>query len=118
VPHAKVLADVALAIGVDEKALILESVSKDTKDEARLIHKIVERDKFVLVTTASHMPRSVALFKKLGMQPIPAPTDYGVKGSQGMSPGIFFAGSGGLRKAELAFHEYLGLAWARLRGQI
>jgi len=36
-----------------------ESESKDTKDEARLIKEMVGDDKFVLVTSASHMPRSV-----------------------------------------------------------
>jgi uncharacterized SAM-binding protein YcdF (DUF218 family) len=98
--------------------VILESLSKDTKDEARLIKNIVGNDRFVLVTSASHMPRSMALFKKLGMQPIPAPTDYWVKERQGISPAMFFPSSNGLRKAERAFYEYLGLAWANLRGQI
>ena len=119
VPNAKVLADVALAIGVDKQHVILESVSKDTKDEARLIQKIVGNDRFVLVTSASHMPRSMALFQKLGMKPIPAPTDHGVKSRQGgLSPGMFFPSAGGLSKAERAFREYLGLVWAKLRGQI
>ena len=118
VPNAKVIAEVALAIGVAEQDLVLESVSKDTKDEARLIKKIVGNDRFVLVTSASHMSRSMALFEKLGMQPIPAPTNYWVKKRQRISPGIFFPNSDSLRKAARAFHEYLGLAWGKLRGQI
>ena len=80
--------------------------------------KIVGDNKFILVTTASHMPRSMALFKKLGMQPIPAPTDHAMKRRQGIHPGVFFPNSGKIRNAELVFHEYLGLAWAKLRGQI
>jgi len=118
VPNANVLADVALAIGVDKQRVILESGSKDTKDEARLIQKIVGNDRFVLVTSAYHMPRSVGLFQKLGMKPIPAPTDHLVKERQGMGPGLFFPSAGGLSKAERAFREYLGLGWAKLRGQI
>jgi uncharacterized SAM-binding protein YcdF (DUF218 family) len=118
VPNAKVMADVARTVGVDDRDLLLESASKDTKDEAHLIREIVGQDRFILVTSASHMPRSMGLFKKLGMQPIPAPTDYWVKERQGISPAMFFPSSNGLRKAERAFYEYLGLAWANLRGQI
>lgn len=118
VPNAKIMADVAMAIGVDREDLILESVSRDTKDEARLIQKIVGSDRFVLVTSASHMPRSVPLFKKLGMRPVPAPTAHQVKERQAMSPGTFFPSTGNLRKAENAFHEYLGSAWAKIRGQV
>jgi len=118
VPNAKIMADVAIAIGVDRRDLILESISRDTKDEARLIQKIVGGDRFVLVTSASHMPRSVPLFEKLGMRPIPAPTDYHVIERQGTNPSVFFPSTGNLRKAEKAFHEYLGSAWAKIRGQM
>ena len=98
--------------------LRIESTSKDTKDEARLIHDIVGKDRFVLVTSASHMPRSMALFEKRGMRPIAAPTEYLVKMRQKVSPAMFFPGADGLRKAERSFHEYLGLWWAWLMGQI
>ncbi len=118
VPNAKVMADAALAIGVDSQDFVLESDSKDTKDQARLIGEIVRKDRFILITSASHMPRSVALFEKLGMTPIPAPADYPGRKRQGISPGMFFPSAGGLAKAERVFYEYLGLAWARLRGQI
>ena len=118
VPDARIMADVAVAIGIDKRDLILESVSRDTKDEARLIQEIVGNDRFVLVTSAYHMPRSMALFEKRGMHPIPAPTEYLAKESQKIDPGMFFPNADGLKKAERAFHEYLGLAWAKLRGQI
>jgi len=118
ISNAQVLADVAIAIGVKKQDLILEDISKDTEDEARLIQEIVSQERFILVTSASHMPRSMALFKKLGMDPIPAPTDYLVKESQKMSPGMFYPGVSGLSKAERAFHEYLGIVWSKLRGQI
>jgi uncharacterized SAM-binding protein YcdF (DUF218 family) len=120
VPEARVMADVALALGLEQQNLILESVSKDTEEEARLIQEMVGNNLFVMVTSASHMPRAMALFKKLGMQPIPAPTDYGVKGGQGQEviPSGFFPGAEVLQKAETAVYEYLGLAWAKLRGRI
>ena len=119
VPGAETMAEVAKALGVKQEDLVLESESKDTIDEARLIKSIVGNDKFILVTSASHMPRSMGMFKKLGMQPIPAPTGYSFNlRSQSISPGDFFPTSNGLRKAEAVIHEYLGLIWAKWRGQI
>jgi uncharacterized SAM-binding protein YcdF (DUF218 family) len=120
VPESKVMADVALALRVQRQNLILESLSKDTEEEAILIQKMVGKDAFVLVTSASHMPRAMGLFRKLGMHPIPAPTDYGIKESPGeeISPGMFFPGSTDLQNAEAAVYEYLGLAWAKLRNRL
>jgi len=118
IPEAKVMADVAVALGVAGEDVVLESLSRDTKDEARLIQRIVGNDRFILVTSASHMPRSMAMFRKTGMQPMPASTDYYVKQRRGMSPGMFFPSSGGLGKTERAVYEYLGLTWAKLKGQI
>lgn len=118
VPEAKILADVALSLGVGEENIVLESVSKDTEDQAQNIQKVAklhENERFVLVTSASHMPRAVALFKCFGMRPIPAPIDFQVKNQSGINPREFFPSSSGLIKMEHVFHEYLGLAWARLK---
>ena len=118
ITEAKIMADVAVALGMNAKDLVLESESKDTKDQARLIHKIIGDSRFILVTSASHMPRSMALFQKKGMYPIPAPIGYKVKKRQKITPSMFFPSAGRIVKTERAFYEYLGLAWAKLRGQI
>ena len=118
IPTADVMAHVAKELGVDENDIILEATSQDTKDEAQLIKPLVRDDHFILVTSASHMPRSIALFKRQGMNPIPAPTGHLVIRKQGVSPSSFFPGAGSLLKLEMFFHEYLGIAWAKLRGQI
>ena len=117
VPEADTMARVAMEIGVPENDIILESKSKDTKDQAKIIKSIIGSEPFVLVTSASHMPRSMAMFRKLGMSPIPSPIGHRVRGGQGLSPHSFFLGTGNLRKAELAVHEYLGLTWSKLMGQ-
>lgn len=118
ISNAKILAEVAVAIGVKKEDLVLEEVSKDTEDQARMIQKIVGGESFVLVTSASHMPRSMAFFKKIGMHPIPAPTDYLVKESQRIAPGMFYPNVNSLLKSQRAFYEYLGLTWAKFRDQI
>ncbi len=108
------MANIAKSIGVDASDIIIESRPKDTKDEARIITDIVMDDPFVLVTSASHMKRAVALFKFHGVSPIPAPTDFQVK-----KPYIFTfkPSSRSLEKSESAIHEYLGIVWASLMGQ-
>ena len=117
--NAEVMAGAALMLGVDQENIVLEPISMDTKDEAILVQEIVKDDPFILVTSASHMPRSMALFRKLGMEPVPAPAAYSVKeGEGGLHPGMFFPGAGNLASAERAIHEYLGLAWAWIRDQI
>lgn len=114
------MANIAQDLGVRRENMILESVSRDTEGQAGLIQKIVRNDPFVLVTSAGHMPRSMALFRKLGMQPIPAPTDYRVRERQGekINPVMFFPQVDGLGKSTIAIYEYLGLAWAKLSGRI
>lgn len=116
--EAKGMADVALAFGVKKEDLILEEDSRDTENEARLVQPIVHQERFLLVTSASHMPRSMALFKKYGMSPIPAPTDFLTKEPGQIAPRMFYPNPDSLCKAERAFYEYLGLAWAKLRGLI
>ena len=112
------MARVAREMGVPESDIILETKSRDTKDEALFIKPIVGNELFVLVTTASHIPRSMALFNKLGMNPIPSPIGHSVKDVQGLSHYSFFPSPGNIQKTELAIHEYLGMTWAKLRGQM
>ena len=116
--NAEIMSHVSKELGVHENDIIIESESKDTEDEARLIKTIVNEDQFFLVTSAYHMPRSIALFRKLGMNPIPAPTGHEVKKKHGLSPYDFFPNPGNLKNTEKAVHEYLGILWATLRGQI
>ena len=118
VSHAQVLAEIAEAIGINKQDLILEQHSMDTKDEAHFVKALVGKEKFILVTSAVHMPRSMALFRKQGMEPIPAPTGFIVKEGQGFRPGTFFPDAGELFQTERAVYEYLGMVWARLRGQM
>jgi uncharacterized SAM-binding protein YcdF (DUF218 family) len=118
ISDAEVMGEIAMGIGVKQEDIVLESSSKDTEEQAQLIEPIVGNDEFILVTSAVHMPRSIALFRKLGMHPIPAPTGHLVKESQGINPLLFFPDAYGFSKVESAFHEYLGLVWAKLRGKI
>lgn len=118
VPEAQVMAQVASIMGVGPEEIMMESDSQDTEDQARLLKKLLARDKFILVSSTSHMPRAMALFKKQGLAPIPAPVGQFMRSGPGLNPARFFPSSDGLRQTDRALHEYLGLAWAWLRGAI
>ena len=118
VPEAEVLAKVAAVLGVNPQDIISEPDSINTEDQARRLKPMVGKEKFILVTSASHMPRSMALFQKQGMNPIPAPAEHFLKGGELAEGVIPFPSAGDLYKAERAFYEYLGLAWAWLTGKI
>ena len=115
---SETMRSLAVALGVDPAALALDPVSPDTETQAEVVRAQLGAEEFFLVTSASHMPRSMALFRKAGTNPIPAPTHFLAQRNQGLSPGDFFPGSGGLRQTEAAVYEYLGLAWAKVRGKV
>lgn len=108
VPHATVLAEAAAAMGVSPHAIVAEPRPRDTDDEARLISERVGSDPFILVTSASHMPRALALFRAHGARPIPAPTDYAHQPDFVVRPESFLPTAGGLRNSERAVKEYVG----------
>jgi len=116
--EADLMYQFARRFGVPEEDLVTESKGRDTKDQARFVADIVDQDTLVLVTEASHMPRSMALFHKWGLSPIPAPVGHRVAPNPQYHWWSLFPSARSLTMAERAFYEYLGLAWAALRGQI
>ena len=116
--EASGMAGLAKQLGVPDSGMIMEDKSLDTDDQARFIKEMVKADTVVLVTSAAHMHRSVSLFKKQGVALIPAPTHYLIKDEPKFKPSRLFPNSGNIMAAETLFHEYLGLAWSKLRGRI
>ena len=113
--EADMMSRVAFALGVPAADIVREDQSRDTEAQVRFIRERVGEKAFVLVTSASHMPRAVLLFKNLGMTPLPAPTAHLALADGPLSPGKFFPKPSALRKAELAVHEYLGILWIRVK---
>jgi uncharacterized SAM-binding protein YcdF (DUF218 family) len=117
VVHADVVAAAAELLGIRRDDMVLERQTFDTVDEARFIGKIVGKDELVLVTSASHLPRALGLFRKEGMDPLPSSSDFDTLDAP-LTVGSFFPGAGALGAVEYAIHESLGILFARLRGQI
>jgi len=116
-PSAKLMADLAVELGVAREEIIQVDQPMDTPEEARCIAPIVGASPFLLVTSASHMPRAVALFERAGTHPIPAPTHYFTRQRLGPSLGYYFPSSYNLAKTERVIHERVGMLWARVRGE-
>ena len=117
-------------MGVPEEAIWRQSVSRNTYEDAVECARLLADhgvSRILLVTSASHMPRSVALFQKQGLVVVAAPTDFAVSyedwqrlrttGLDGqivyLMPDAFW-----LETTYRALHEYFGLFTYRLRGWI
>lgn len=115
--NARVMAELAKQLGLDPKRIIREEKSLDTADHVRYLQPLLKGRDFVLVTSASHMPRAMALFKAAGLTPIPSSTDFEALHTA-YSAWDYFPSARGLEKTRIFFYECLGLAWARISGQI
>ncbi|QDZ39702.1 YdcF family protein [Euhalothece natronophila Z-M001] len=80
-PEATNMKQLLVEIGVPASAVIEEPQALNTHDNAVYTQEILEEKgikQCLLVTSASHMPRSVLTFKKQEIDIIPAPTDFSI----------------------------------------
>lgn len=108
-PHAIISKNVAVSMGIDREKIITFEEARDTFEEAQFARKLIGDDRFILVTSAFHMPRAIKLFKQNSLEPIAAPTDFLAEQNRD-----FFREPNAieLRKTQLAMHEYIGTFWA------
>ena len=95
----------------------VENKSKNTMENAIFSQSMLNRDKIkriYLVTHAWHMPRSVAAFRKTGLEVIPAPMGFESR-SGDISYGDFLPNAHSLAKNSLWAHEITGALWYRFR---
>jgi uncharacterized SAM-binding protein YcdF (DUF218 family) len=79
--EAEDMAEIAAALGVPRAAMLIEPDSLNTFENAAYTRALLadrQIDRILLVTSAMHMPRSLAIFQKQGFLAIPAPTDFHV----------------------------------------
>ncbi|WP_375054960.1 ElyC/SanA/YdcF family protein [Zobellella sp. DQSA1] len=112
---AELYGEVAVALGIARQRLLMLPKPKDTAEEARAIAPLILHRRAVLVTSASHMPRAMALFAAAGAAPLAAPVDHQVRESGAALPlYTYLPRARYLWRSEQAWHEYLGLWWQRL----
>ncbi|MCE0496276.1 envelope biogenesis factor ElyC [Vibrio salinus] len=115
ISHARMLAKVALSLGVAKSDIVLMETARDTWEEARQTAAFVGQDRLVVVTSASHMPRAMLEFKMAGLNPIPAPTNYLAQKNIKQFWVKYTPGSQYLEQTEIYWHETLGRFWHYLK---
>ncbi|UIP26845.1 MULTISPECIES: envelope biogenesis factor ElyC [Photobacterium] len=115
ISQARMMAKVAIALGVNKLDILLLETAKDTWEEAFQAASVVGKRNLVLVTSASHMPRAIAEFNQAGLSPIPAPTNY-LASDEIHQPWLKYAPKAQyLEQTERFWHETLGKWWQKLR---
>jgi uncharacterized SAM-binding protein YcdF (DUF218 family) len=116
-PEARGLLSLVLAEGNDRRRVLLEERSRSTHENAvfgKSVIRPVPGETWVLVTSAWHMPRAVAVFRGVGSPVIPYPVDFRADPKVGL--GVDFNLLNGLELTTLAGKEWLGLLAYRLFG--
>jgi uncharacterized SAM-binding protein YcdF (DUF218 family) len=104
--EAEATADLLIELGVPRDRILLETESRTTAENATLTARQAGVGRWLLVTSAFHMPRAVGTFRKAGIEVVAAPTDWWVNDS---SPLLSFSVSERLRTFDLSMKEYVGL---------
>ena len=104
-------------MGVAPERIIIEDKSRNTEENARFTAAIVHPEpsqRWIIVTSAFHMPRAMGVFEKAGFQPIAYPVSFYTLGRWPDDLRLTFDPARSLHILELAVHEWIGLAayWA------
>jgi uncharacterized SAM-binding protein YcdF (DUF218 family) len=106
------------SMGVPAERLRFESASRTTDENARFSAAVPGVDKtkpWLLVTSAWHMPRALATFRKAGWNVTPYPVDF----RTGFAPDwMQYSLARGAARWHLALHEHAGLLAYRLMGRL
>jgi uncharacterized SAM-binding protein YcdF (DUF218 family) len=103
--------------GLDLRRLVLEGGSRNTYENAVNSRKLVDpapESRWIIITSAFHMPRTVGVFRAQGWNVIPYPVDYLTSPS---TPSADFNLHAGADLSWYALHEWLGLIAYRLTGK-
>ncbi len=104
-------------IGISSENFIFESKSRNTFENAEFSKTLVnptQEENWILITSATHMPRSVGVFNKVGWHVIPYPVDFNSTYPEPY-PGIEFGGK--LSNIDKISKEYVGLISYKLLGR-
>ena len=120
VSEADIVSRHADVIGVPRSRMILENRSRNTRENAAFSADLVHPkpgERWLLITSAWHMPRAVGCFRQAGFTVEAVPVDYRTKGWGDVLHAHGFA-SDGLLQLDLAAKEWIGLVAYRLAGYI
>ncbi|MGD9783949.1 MAG: YdcF family protein [Hyphomicrobiaceae bacterium] len=106
-------------LGIASERILLEGASRNTYENARYTAAMLGAtagQRWLLVTSAHHMPRSVGVFRAAGIDVLAYPVDYRTAGAE--DGALWFSSlPAGLQRTDLAAREWLGLVFYRLTGR-
>ncbi|WP_312042088.1 envelope biogenesis factor ElyC [Erwinia sp.] len=114
VSSAEVTARVAQSLGVPRSSMITLDKPRDTRQEATEVAKVVGHRPFLLVTSASHLPRAMVFFQQQGLDPLPAPANQLAIASPLNPWEKVLPSSLWLGHSERAIYETLGRLWQKI----
>ena len=111
-PNASVeaMADALVAAGVPRERVWLEPLATNTRENARYsvaLGRARGVTRFVVVTSALHMPRSLREFRRAGVEPAAAPVEY--LGASFGGVGDLLPAAASLGRSQQCLHEFMGL---------
>ncbi len=109
-----------LDAGIAAERIETEAVSRNTHENALMASEVLKPrpgDRWLLVTSAYHMPRSIGLFRKAGFDVSAYPVDFRTRDKTDFKR-PFDRLSAGLIRADTAVNEWIGLVAYRLTGRI
>ena len=114
--HARTLLE---KLGFDITRVSFETGARNTFENVVLSRKLAQPEpgsRWVVITSAYHMPRAMAVMRAQGWDAIPYPVDFRTEGPQGRF--LFTMGSGeALELTDLATKEWVGLVAYYLTGK-
>lgn len=113
--------DILVEWGIPEIAISAEEMRPNTYENARKIKDMKRNRPFesaLLITSAYHMPRAVAVFENAGVSIIPAPVNVKILRGAPVSLLDFLPSADALHQSTLALREWLAILVYRLRGYV
>ncbi len=114
--EADAMAETAVSLGVPRKGIIIENKSRNTLESAAAMKNILRGRRILLVTSAYHLKRSTAMFKKQGFTVVPAAAGYKAE-QQAFSFFSLIPQASSLHVSSIAIHEYVSFIWYNYRGK-
>jgi len=116
--EAAIVKQYFVSFGINADRISIEEESQTTSENARFTAGLIHpgpKTKWLLVTSAYHIPRAMGAFRKAGFNVIAFPAGWRTRGWKDMWWPASTAAEN-LRRVDIAVHEWLGLLSYRLSG--